>query len=241
MLMAGIDALLGDAAVEVELHVAGALELLVDHVVHARAGVDQGGGDDGQRAAFLDVAGGAEEALGPLQGVGVDAAGQDLAGGRHHGVVGAGQAGDGVEQDRPRRGLCSTRRLAFSMTISATWTWRVAGSSKVEAMTSPRTRALHLGHFLRALVDQQHDQVALGVVVRDGVGDVLQHHGLAGLGRRDDQAALALADGRDQVDDAAGDVLGAAVAGSSFSRFVGNSGVRFSNRILLRAFSGGRS
>ena len=35
--------------------------------------------------------------------------------------------------------LCSTRRLAFSMTISATWTWRAAGSSKVELMTSPLT------------------------------------------------------------------------------------------------------
>jgi hypothetical protein len=83
----------------VDFHVAGALELFVDHVVHAAAGVDQGGGDDGQRAAFLDVASGAEEALRLLQGVGVDAAGQHLAGGRHHGVVGAGQAGDRVEQD----------------------------------------------------------------------------------------------------------------------------------------------
>ena len=35
--------------------------------------------------------------------------------------------------------LCSTRRLAFSITISATWTWRLAGSSKVEEMTSPFT------------------------------------------------------------------------------------------------------
>ena len=35
--------------------------------------------------------------------------------------------------------LCSTRRLAFSITISATCTWRVAGSSKVEEMTSPFT------------------------------------------------------------------------------------------------------
>ena len=59
--------------------VAGALELFEDHFVHAAAGIDQGGGDDGQRAAFLDIARGAEEALGPLQGVGVDAAGQHLA------------------------------------------------------------------------------------------------------------------------------------------------------------------
>ena len=35
--------------------------------------------------------------------------------------------------------LCSTRRLAFSITISATCTWRVAGSSNVEETTSPRT------------------------------------------------------------------------------------------------------
>ena len=62
--MAGEDAPVGELAVEVDFHVAGALELLEDHFVHARAGVDQRGGDDGQRAALLDVAGRAEEALG---------------------------------------------------------------------------------------------------------------------------------------------------------------------------------
>ena len=35
--------------------------------------------------------------------------------------------------------LCSISRLAFSITISATWTCRVAGSSKVDDTTSPRT------------------------------------------------------------------------------------------------------
>ena len=34
---------------------------------------------------------------------------------------------------------CSTRRLDFSMTMSATCTWRSAGSSKVEEMTSALT------------------------------------------------------------------------------------------------------
>jgi hypothetical protein len=37
--------------------------------------------------------------------------------------------------------------------------------------------------------------------------DVLQHHGLAALRTRDEQSALALADGRDDVDDAAGEIL----------------------------------
>ena len=35
--------------------------------------------------------------------------------------------------------LCSTRRFAFSITMSETATWRVAGSSKVEEITSPFT------------------------------------------------------------------------------------------------------
>jgi hypothetical protein len=68
-------------------------------------------------------------------------------------------------------------------------------------------RALHFGHFFRALVHQQHHQVHVGVVGGDGVGDVLHHHRLAALGRRHDQRALAAADGGDDVDDAAGDVL----------------------------------
>ena len=58
------DALVDQLAVEDDFHVAGALELFEDHVVHAGAGIDQRGGDDGERAAFFDVAGRAEEALG---------------------------------------------------------------------------------------------------------------------------------------------------------------------------------
>jgi hypothetical protein len=45
------------------------------------------------------------------------------------------------------------------------------------------------------------------VVGGDGVGDGLQQHGLAGAGRSDDEAALAFADGREQVHDAAADAL----------------------------------
>ena len=68
-------------------------------------------------------------------------------------------------------------------------------------------RALHLGHFLGPLVDQQHDQVDIGVVGGDGMREVLHHHRLAALRRRDEQGALAFAERRDQIDDAARDVL----------------------------------
>ena len=69
-----VDPPLGEAPVEPELHVPGALELLEDHLVHAAAGLDEGGGEDGEAAALLDVAGGAEELLGRVERAGVDAA-----------------------------------------------------------------------------------------------------------------------------------------------------------------------
>ena len=104
--------------------------------------------------------------------------------------------------------LCSTSRLAFSITISATCTWRCAGSSKVERDDLALDRPLHVGDFLGPLVDEQHDQVHLGMVRRDAVGQALEQHRLARAGRRDDEAALALAERREQVHDAAREVLG---------------------------------
>ena len=68
-------------------------------------------------------------------------------------------------------------------------------------------RALHVGDFFGTFVDQQHDQIALRMIVRDRVGDVLQEHGLAGARRRHDQGALAFADRRDDVDNARRQIL----------------------------------
>ena len=68
------DAAVGELAVELELEVAGALEFLEDHVVHLGAGLRKGRRQDGERSAAFDVAGGAEEALGLVEGVGVDTA-----------------------------------------------------------------------------------------------------------------------------------------------------------------------
>ena len=60
----------------------------------------------------------------------------------------------------------------------------------------------HVGDLFGALVHQDDHEVHLGVVQLDGLGHLLDDHGLTGLGRRDDEATLALAHGGDQVDDA---------------------------------------
>ena len=70
----GENALVHQLALQVDFQVAGSLELFEDDVVHAAAGIDERGGDNGERTTLLDVAGRAEEALGALQSVGVHAA-----------------------------------------------------------------------------------------------------------------------------------------------------------------------
>ena len=73
-------------------------------------------------------------------------------------------------------------------------------------------RALHVGDFFRALIDEQHDEVGVRVVGGHALRQILHQHGLTGLGRRDDQPALSLTERRDDIDDSCGDVFGAAIA-----------------------------
>ena len=98
--------------------------------------------------------------------------------------------------------LCSTRRLAFSITISATWTWRCAGSSKVEEMTSPFTeRCMSVTSSGRSSISSTIRNtsgwlsvIALAMFCSSTVLPVAR--------RGDDQRALALALRRDDVDHA---------------------------------------
>src|SRR5262249_47766569 len=66
------DALVHQPAVEMDLHVPGALELLEDDLVHTAARVDERRADDREAAAVLDVAGRAEELLRAAERVRVD-------------------------------------------------------------------------------------------------------------------------------------------------------------------------
>ena len=63
-------------------------------------------------------------------------------------------------------------------------------------------RALHVGDFFGTLVDEQRDDVRVGMIDRDRVRDVLEQRRLTGFRRRDDQRALALADRAEEIDDA---------------------------------------
>ena len=202
----GEDALVGEAAVEIDFHVTGALEFFEDDVVHAAAGVDQRGGDDGERAAFFHVASGGEEAARTLQSVGVDTAGEHFAGRRSDGVVGAREASDAVEQ-HDDVALVFDEALGFFQhhfgDLNVALRSFVEGGADDFALDG----ALHVGDFFGALVDEQHDERDFRMIDGDGIGHGLQHHGFAGARRSDDQAALAFADGAEQVEHAPGHVF----------------------------------
>ena len=116
------------------------------------------------------------------------------------GVVSATQAGDGVQQDDH---VALAFHQALGLLQNHLGDLHVAGGRLVEGGADDLGAhgALHVGHFLGALVDEQHDEVDFRVVGVDGVGDGLEHHGLAGARRSHEEAALAQTDGRKQVDD----------------------------------------
>jgi hypothetical protein len=101
--------------------------------------------------------------FGPLQRVGVDAAGQHLAGARHDRVVGAAEAGDGVEQDHD---ILLVLDQALGLLDHHLGDLDVALRRLVEGRGDDLAlhRALHVGDFLRPLVDQQDDQEDSGLL-----------------------------------------------------------------------------
>ncbi len=83
--------------------------------------------------------------------------------GWHDGVVGARQAGDGIQQDDYVALVLDQALCLFDHHLSHL---HVAGGWLIEGRTDDLAldRPLHVCHFFRALVDQQDDQHDLGMV-----------------------------------------------------------------------------
>ena len=202
----GKDPLLGELPIEDELAVARPLELLVDHVVHARAGIHEARGDDRERATLLDVPGGAEEALRRIKGDRVDAAGKCSSGRRQCEVVGAREARHRVEQDDD---VAAGLDLALGDLECHLGDVRVVLGRLVERRADDLALhgTAHVRDFLRPLADERDHEEHVRVVGSDAVRDVLEQDRLAGLRRADDEGALPLADRVDEVDQTLREVL----------------------------------
>ena len=148
----GEEAAVGQLAVQVQLHVAGALKLLVNHLIHPAAGIHQASADDGQAAAFFDVAGGPKELLGGIKGCRIDTAGKGAPAGRNRQVIGPGQPGNAVQQDNHVLAVFHQTLGAFQGQLGhpALFFHRlIEGGGEYIAADRPA----HIGYFLRALAD----------------------------------------------------------------------------------------
>jgi len=168
----GPDAPVGELTIKDKLHVTGAFEFLEDDFVHAAAGVDQGGGKDGERAAFFGVAGAAEDLFGQLQGTDIDAAAHGAAAGADPTVEGPAKAGDGVEQDDDVVAELHLPFDAFEGKLGdadvTVYVFVVAGSDDFAL-----DLAAHVGDLFGPFVDEQDHELDFGVVGGDAVGNLL--------------------------------------------------------------------
>ncbi len=130
--------------------------------------------------------------------MGINTTGQHLTGGRNDRIVGTGQTGYGVQQNNH---IFLVLDQALGLFDHHLGHLHVTGRRLVKSGGDDFAAhsALHLGHFLWPLVNQQNHYMALWIVTGDGLGNALHQQRLTGLGRGYDQASLPLTNGRHQV------------------------------------------
>ena len=65
-------------------------------------------------------------------------------------------------------------------------------------------RLLHVGHFLRPLVDQENNDMHFRIILKNGFGGILEQGGFSCLRRGNNHASLTLSDRADQIHDTHG-------------------------------------
>ena len=133
-----------------------------------------------------------------MQRVGFHTTGKYFSAGRGHRVVCAGKARDGIEQDddivtafHHPFGFFQTDRRHANVVVGRLVE---CGSNHFRIYA-----AFHVRDFFRAFVNQQHDQVAIGVIAGNRVGDIFKQEGFTGFRLRHDQTTLSFADRREQI------------------------------------------
>ncbi len=200
------DAALLELPVQDKLHVAGALEFLIDHIIHAGAGVHQGGGQDGQGASLPHIAGRTEEALRHMKCGRVETTGQGSSGWRNNEIIGTGQAGDGVEKDGDILALLHKALRAFNGHLghALMMLWKLVEGRINDCHETALNLLLHIRDLLWPLINEKNEKMHLRFVLDNGLRHLLKERGLTSLRRRNDHATLALSDRGQQVQNAEG-------------------------------------
>ena len=179
----------GDGAVEVELHVAGAFELLEDEVVHAAFGFDEGGAEDGEAAAFFGVACGSKEFAGLGERFGIDAAAHRAPLARLEIVVSSSHAGDGIEENDD---VASEFDKPLGPVGNALADLNMAGHRLIKSgrVNLAIECAAHIGDLLWALVHKKKYKGCFGMIDANTSGECLEENCFSCAGGSSDESTL---------------------------------------------------
>ena len=141
-----------------------------------------------------------------MQGVRVNAAGEDFTTGGNDSVVGTSETRDRVKKNDDVAFVLDQTLGFFDHHFGDL---HVTGGGFVKSRRNDFAfdRTLHVSDFFRALVDEQNHQHDFGMIGRDRVRNILQQHGFTSARRRNDQSTLAFAEWRQEIHDTRTDVL----------------------------------
>ena len=235
----GIDALFGERAIELDLAVPRALELLEDHVVHSRSGLHEGRGNDRQRSAARrcrDGAGRSKECLRLRHRRCIESARQGAARASFRRIVSSGHARERIENDDDilsdlDEPACPLQDHLRNFDVSLSGLIEARGDNLAHA---PRNG---FAHFLGTFIDEQNDERCIRVIERDTLRYPVQEGRLTGAGRCDDQGPLPISNRRDQIDRPPNELRSAARGAPRLEREL-SLGIRSGKRIELRASRG---
>ena len=174
-------------------------------------GLDERGGEDGEAAAFVGVACAAEEFFRLDECLRVHAAGHGASAARLCVVISAREARDGVEEDEDVLAEFDEAARAVGDDLGDL---DVARAGLVEG-GGIDLRALHaadeVGDFLGAFVHEEEDDVQAGIAADCRLREFRHEDRFSRARRGDEEAALAAADGGDEVHGARGERTAGAV------------------------------
>ena len=218
----GEDAAFGKFAVEMDFHIARTLEFFVNDVVHARAGINERGGDYGERTAVFYISRTAEEPLGGVERAGVDTAGKRSARGRNGKVIGACKTGERIHYYNY---VLAQLHVALGALYQKFRRLAVVFGHFVKRGINDfaANGTLHIRNFFGTFVHKEHEKHYVGIIIGDCTRYFFEERGFTRFGRGHYHSPLPLTDRRYQVDTADCEIVARALA-FELEAFVGING-----------------
>ena len=161
--------------VQHKLHVAGTLKLLINYIIHTRAGIHQRGCKDGKRATLPHISSCTKETLRHMQCRRIQTSGQGSTGCRNHKVISSRKSCNGIQKDGNILSLLHQplgsldRHLRNSLVMLR----KLIKGGVNDLHHTAFNLLLHVRNFLRTLINEENEQMHLGLIPYNCLGNLL--------------------------------------------------------------------